>query len=85
MNHYTGIYFILSLFVHFGFAKEDIYIAGFLPEKHEGDLETKNIFDSVNFALKSINNSSHILSEYNLKILWNDTQVSYVKWSASLY
>ena len=58
-------------------AKEDIYIAGFLPENHEGSLQTKNIYDSVNFALENINNSTHILANYNLKILWNDTQVEF--------
>lgn len=75
MSH---IILILTLFagVHSKNMKEDIFIAGFLPVEYLGEEnETTTIYEAVNFALENINNSSHILKNYNLKILWNDTQV----------
>lgn len=57
-------------------SKTDIYIAGFLPVDVEGQQSYKSIYAAVELAVDHINQSPHILKDYNLNVLWNDTQVS---------
>ena len=56
-------------------SKTDIYIAGFLPVDVEGQQSYKSIYAAVELAVDHINQSPHILKDYNLNVLWNDTQV----------
>ena len=74
VNAIYGLLFALSQY-SISVAKEDIYIAGFLPLSHPTE-SSDGIFTAVNLALNHINNSPHILKNHTLHVLWNDTQVS---------
>ncbi len=58
-------------------SKHPIYIGGFLPYD-EPDLDRyESIKAASDIALRQINNSPHILRDYQLNIIWNDSKVAY--------
>ena len=55
--------------------KEQIFIAGFLPYNRSSSDAYGSIMAAADIAVNHINESPDILANYELKILWNDSQV----------
>ena len=60
-------------------AKHKLYIGGFLPFEEPNLEKYKNIQIASEIALKLINSSPHILRDYELQIIWNDSKVQQKK------
>ncbi len=70
------ILMLLSIMAAASAAKRhELYIGGFLPY-NEPNLEGfQSIKAASDIALRQINSSPHILKDYNLNIIWNDSKV----------
>jgi hypothetical protein len=60
-------------------SRQEIVIAGLFPTAEdikEGEIG-RGVRPAVELALERVNNDSRILTDYELKLTWNDTRVSY--------
>ena len=65
---------LMLLLVGRGTSKHQIYVGGFLPF-NEPNLESfRSIKAASDLALRQINSSPHILKDYHLSIIWNDSK-----------
>ena len=53
----------------------NIYLAGFFPNLDNVNSSERGVLASIDLALKHINQSPEVLTDYKLHILWNNTQV----------